>query len=153
MSKAEGHNTHPRHRQTWRAVGLWRLCLTRRPGFTRAVWQKFIHPYNRALWPEPVKLLHRASADQPCEPLDVLKKVYQRELLSFSFDVVGSQMSKTQFFWVLIPAVAEAFTPDNIQKGFCQTGIYPVNAKVRKLKELGPSFIMDKCKWTVALGI
>ena len=79
-------------------------------------------------------------------PYAVLKKAYQRELLSFNFDVAGSKMSKTQFFWVLIPAIRDALTQENIRKGFSQTGIYPINPKVKKLNDLGLSFITDKCK-------
>ena len=79
-------------------------------------------------------------------PYAVLKKSYQRELLTFNFDIAGSKMSKMQLFQVLIPAIADALTPENIRKGFSQTGIYPINPKVKKLNDLGPSFITDKCK-------
>ena len=91
---------------------------------------------------------HCTHVLQPLDdlPYAVLKKSYQRELLTFNFDVAGSKMSKIQFFQVLIPAIADALTPENIKKGFSQTGIYPINPKVKKLNDLGPSFITYKYK-------
>lgn len=55
-------------------------------------------------------------------------------------------MTKPQFFRVLVPALTEAFTPENIRKGFSNTGVYPINSKATKLKQLSPSMITDKCK-------
>ena len=91
---------------------------------------------------------HCTHVLQPLDglPYAVLKKSYQRELLTFNFDVAGSKMSKMQFFRVLIPAIADALTPENIRKGFSQTGIQPINPKVKKLNDLGSSFVTDKCK-------
>ena len=43
-------------------------------------------------------------------PYTVLMKSYQRELLTFNFDVAGSKMSKMQFFRVLIPAITDTLT-------------------------------------------
>ena len=76
----------------------------------------------------------------------VLKQKYQKELLTYNFKVAGAKMNPMQLFRVLVPAFTQAFSPDNIRKGFQQTGIYPIDPTVDKLKDLGPSIITDKCK-------
>ena len=55
-------------------------------------------------------------------------------------------MKLMQLFRVLVPAFTQPFSPENIRKGFQQTGIYPIDPAVAKLKDLGPSIITDKCK-------
>ena len=91
---------------------------------------------------------HCTHVLQPLDdvPYATLKTKYQKELLTFNFGVAGARMNKLQFFRVLVPAVVNAFTPENIRKGFSNTGIYPINPNAEKLKELGPSKITDKCK-------
>ena len=79
-------------------------------------------------------------------PYVVLKQKYQMELLTYNFKVAGAKMNPMQLFQVLVPAFTQAFSPDNIRKGFQQTGIYPIDPTVDKLKDLGPSIITDKCK-------
>ena len=79
-------------------------------------------------------------------PFAVMKKKYQKELFSYNFSVAGAKMNHLQFFRVLVPAFTQAFTAENIRKGFMQTGIYPIDPNTAKLKDLGPSIITDKCK-------
>ena len=71
---------------------------------------------------------------------------YQKELLTHNFTVAGTKTNPMQLFRVLVPAFTQAFTPENIRKGFKQTGIYPIDPTVEKLKDLGPSIVTDKCK-------
>ena len=91
---------------------------------------------------------HCTHVLQPLDdvPFAVMKKKYQKELLSYNFSVAGAKMNHLQFFRVLVPAFTQAFTAENIRKGFMQTGIYPIDPNTAKLKDLGPSIITDKCK-------
>ena len=79
-------------------------------------------------------------------PYAMLKRKFQKELISFNLQVAGEKLSKQQFFRVLIPAFSGAFQPEIIRKGFKNTGIYPLNQDAPKLKQLGPSQVYDKCK-------
>ena len=92
--------------------------------------------------------LHCTHVLQPLDdvPYAVLKQKYQKELFSHNFSVAGAKMNPMQLFRVLVPAFTQAFSPENIRKGFQQTGIYPIDPTVAKLKDLGPSIITDKCK-------
>ena len=91
---------------------------------------------------------HCTHVLQPLDdvPYAVLKQKYQKELLSYNFSVAGAKMNPIQLFRVHVPAFTQAFSPENIRKGFQQTGIYPIDPTVAKLKDLGPSIITDKCK-------
>ena len=53
---------------------------------------------------------------------------------------------------MFVPAFTQAFTPENIRKGFENTGIYPINPGAKKVQETGPSAVTDKCKSRVAIG-
>ena len=79
-------------------------------------------------------------------PFAALKTRYQKELASFNFRFAGTRMTRSQFFRVLVPAFTQAFAPENVRKGFQNTGIYPVNRNAKKLRELGPSAVTDKRK-------
>ena len=57
---------------------------------------------------------------------------------------MGARMTKVDWFRVFVPAFTQAMSPSCIQKGFENTGIYPVNPKVQKLKRLGPSIVTDR---------
>ena len=70
-------------------------------------------------------------------PYAALKRRYQKELISYNFKIAGAHMIRTQFFHVFVPAFTQAFTPENIRKGFENTGIYPINPKAKKLQETG----------------
>ena len=72
-------------------------------------------------------------------PYAVLKQKYQKKLLTYNFKVAGAKMSPMQLFLVLVSAFTQAFSPDNIRKGFQQTGIYPIDPTVDKLKDLEPA--------------
>ena len=61
-------------------------------------------------------------------------------------------MTRTQFFRGLVPAFTQAFTSENIRKGFENTGIYPINPKAKEVQETGSSAVTDKCKSTVFVG-
>ena len=79
-------------------------------------------------------------------PYAMLKRKFQKELISFNLQVAGEKLLKQQFFSVLIPTFSGAFQPEVIRKGFQNTGIYPLNQDAPKLKQLGPSQVYDKCK-------
>ena len=79
-------------------------------------------------------------------PYAALKKRYQKELIAYNFNIAGAAMTRTQFFRVLVPVFTQAFTPENIRKGFENTGIYPINPQAKKVQETGPSAVTDKCK-------
>ena len=85
-------------------------------------------------------------------PYAALKKKYQKELIAYNFKIAGARMTRTQFFRVFVPAFTQAFTPENIRKGFENTGIYPINPGAKKVQETGPSAVTDKCKSRVAIG-
>ena len=85
-------------------------------------------------------------------PYAALKSRYQKELMTYNFKVAGACMTRTQFFCVLVPAFTQAFTSENIRKGFENTGIYPINPKAKKVQETGPSAVTDKCKSRVVVG-
>ena len=69
---------------------------------------------------------HCTHVLQPLDivPYTVLKQKYQKELLTYNFKVAGAKMNSMQLFQVLLPAFTQAFSPENIRKGFQQTGIY-----------------------------
>ena len=72
--------------------------------------------------------------------------------MTYNFKIAGAHMTRTQFFCMLAPAFTQAFTPENIRKGFENTGIYPINPKAKKVQETGPSAVTDKCKSRVVFG-
>ena len=85
-------------------------------------------------------------------PYAALKKRYQKELIAYNFKIAGACMTRSQFFRVLVPAFTQVFTPENIRKGFENTGIYPINRDAKKVQELDPSAVTDKCKSRVEVG-
>ena len=97
---------------------------------------------------------HCTHIIQPLDdvPYAALKKRYQKELITYNFKIAGAHMTRSQFFRVLVPAFTQAFIPENIRKGFENTGIYPINPKAKKVQELGPSAVTDKCKSIVEVG-
>ena len=99
-------------------------------------------------------LPHCTHILQPLDdvPYATLKKRYQKELMAYNFKITGAHMTRTQFFCVLVPAFTQAFTPENIRKGFENTGIYPINPNANKVQETGPSAVTNKCKLRVPIG-
>ena len=85
-------------------------------------------------------------------PYAALKKRYQKELMAYNFKIIGAHMTRTHFFCVLVLAFTQAFTPENIRKGFENTGIYPINPNAKKVQETGPSAVTNKCKSRVPIG-
>ena len=77
-------------------------------------------------------------------PYGAFKSCYQQELADWNNRHLGVKMSKTDFFRVLIPAYTRALTPQIVQKGFANTGIYPINPQASKLQRIGPSIVSDK---------
>ena len=77
-------------------------------------------------------------------PYGAFKSCYQQELAEWNNRHLGVKMSKTDFFRVLIPAYTRALTPQIVQKGFANTGIYPINPQASKLQRIGPSIVSDK---------
>ena len=58
----------------------------------------------------------------------------------------GQRISRVTFFRVLVPAYTAAMTPEAIRSGFKDTGVYPPNEGVEKLKQTTTSAVFDKCK-------
>ena len=80
-------------------------------------------------------------------PYAMLKRKFQKELISFNLQVAGEKADQAAIFsGFLIPAFSGTFQPEVIRKGFHNTGIYPLNQDAPKLKQLGQSQVYDKCK-------
>ena len=89
---------------------------------------------------------HCTHIIQPLDdtPFRNFKKIYQKELSEWNLKHLGSRMSRTDFFRVFVPSFTQAMSPACLNKGFENTGIYPVNPKVNKLARLGPSIVSDR---------
>ena len=57
---------------------------------------------------------------------------------------LGRKMTRIEFFRVFVPAYTKAMIAPTIQKGFANTGIYPVNPNVSKLQRIGLSIVSDR---------
>ena len=77
-------------------------------------------------------------------PFAALKKSYQQEILDYNFRHSGRKISKMDFFRVLVPAFTRSMTAKNIQSGYEQTGMYPVNPLDPKLLRTWPSLVHEK---------
>ena len=108
-------------------------------------YMEYMQANNIEVWSFPPHCTHIL---QPLDdlPYAMLKRKFQKELISFNLQVSGEKLSKQQFFRVLIPAFSGAFQPEVIRKGFKNTGIYPLNQDAPKFKQLGSSQVYDKCK-------
>ena len=86
---------------------------------------------------------HCTHIIQPLDdtPFGNFKRVYHKELYEWNHKHLGARMTKADWFRLLVPAFTQAISPSCIKKGFENTGIYPVNPKVQKLKRLGPSIV------------
>ena len=84
-------------------------------------------------------------------PFALFKVEYQNQLMRMNRLLSGHHMTRVQFFRVLVPAYAGAMTPEAIQSGFRNTGIYPPNKAADKLKQITASEVYDKCKSIVGL--
>ena len=60
-------------------------------------------------------------------PFAHFKGCYQKELADWNLKHLGRKMTRIEFFRVFVPAYTKAMMPQTIQKGFSNTGIYPVN--------------------------
>ena len=89
---------------------------------------------------------HCTHIIQPLDdiPFGNFKKLYQQELSEWNLKHLGSKLSRKDWFRVFVPSFTQAMTPSAIQKGFQNTGIYPVDANAKKLKRLGPSIVSDR---------
>ena len=89
---------------------------------------------------------HCTHVIQPLDdtPFGNFKRVYQKELSEWNHRHLGEKMSKIGWFRVFVPAFTQSMSASCIKKGFENTGIYPVNPKVKKLQRLGPSIVTDK---------
>ena len=79
------------------------------------------------------------------------KNAYNARLLEMNFAKAGTKMNKYDFFKVFVPAFTSSMSYQSITKGFSNTGIYPYNPRTKKLKQVIPSHIFDKCKWPLPL--
>ena len=76
-------------------------------------------------------------------PFTNFKTYWNENLLDYLFGSVGCGMPKMDFFQVFWPAWKKAMTVANIQAGFRQTGIFPVNANAKNPALPGPSRATD----------
>ena len=79
-------------------------------------------------------------------PFALLKADYQRKLMHVNRLMCGQRISRVTFSRVLVPAYTAAMTPEVIRSGFKNTGVYPPNEGVEKLKQTTTSAVFDKCK-------
>ena len=88
---------------------------------------------------------HCTHIIQPLDdiPFGNFKKIYQKELADWNLKHLGGRMSRKDWFRVFVPSFTQAMSPSAIQKGFNNTGIYPVNANASKLHRLGPGIVSD----------
>ena len=77
-------------------------------------------------------------------PFAQFKGCYQKELADWNLKNLGRKMSRTEFFRFFVPTYTKAMMTHTIQKGFCNTGIYPVNPHASKLQRIGPSIVSDR---------
>ena len=88
---------------------------------------------------------HISPKIQPLDnaPFANFKTFWKENLLEYLFCSVGCEMPKIDFFQVFWPAWQKAMTMANIQAGFRQTGIYPVNPNAQIPALLGLSRATD----------
>ena len=79
-------------------------------------------------------------------PFALFKAEYQRQLLHFNRLLSGQRISRITFFHVLVPAYTSGMTAEAIRSGWKNTGVYPPNQEVEKLKQTTTSAVFDKCK-------
>ena len=91
---------------------------------------KLIKEFNIAVLAIPSHTSHKI---QPLNnaPFTNFKTYWNENLLDYLFGSVGCGMPKMDFFQVFWPAWKKAMTVANIQAGFRQTGIYPVNPNAK----------------------
>ena len=88
---------------------------------------------------------HTSHKIQPLDdaPFAKFKTYWNENLLEYLFGSVGCGMPKMDFFQVFWPAWKKAMTVANIQAGFRQTGIFPVNANAKNPALPRPSRATD----------
>ena len=88
---------------------------------------------------------HCTHLMQPLDdvPFGALKRAYQQEILEYNFKFSGKNLSKVDFFRVLVPAYTRSITEKTIKAGFENTGIYPVNPLAAKLLRTWPSLVNE----------
>ena len=88
---------------------------------------------------------HTSHKIQPLDdvPFVNFKNSWNENLLQYFFGSVGCGMPKMDFFQVFWPAWKKAMTVANIQAGFRQTGIFPVNANAKNPALPRPSRATD----------
>ena len=79
-------------------------------------------------------------------PFALFKAEFQRQLMRVNRLMCGQRISRVTFFRVLVPAYKAAMIPEAIRSGFKNTGVYPPNEGVEKLKQTTTSAVFDKCK-------
>ena len=91
---------------------------------------------------------HCTHVLQPLDdtPYAAFKSAYNKALLEMNFRKAGVKINRYEFFRVFIPAFTSSMSPALIQKGYANTGIYPVNPRTKKLVKLLPSSVFDKCE-------
>jgi hypothetical protein len=95
---------------------------------------------------------HTTHLLQPLDdvPFANLKKVWNSKLLDKNEGVVGRQLSKEEVMHLFFESWTEAVTPETVKAGFRNTGIWPADSAVAKLKHTTTKFINNKptaCKW------
>ena len=84
---------------------------------------------------------HTSHLTQPLDdaPFANLKAEWNANLIEYMFHNVSCGMPKSDFFYVFWPAWRKAMTVSNVQAGFRETGIFPVNRNKIHPALLGPS--------------
>ena len=88
---------------------------------------------------------HTSHLTQPLDdaPFANLKGEWNANLIEYMFHNVSCGMPKNDFFYVFWPAWQKAMTVSNVQAGFRETGIFPVNKNKIHPALLGPSHPTD----------
>ena len=88
---------------------------------------------------------HTSHKLQPLDnaPFANIKTYWNENLIQYFFQSVEISMPKMDFFIVFWPSWKKAMTVANIQAGFHQTGIFPLNPNVFNPALLGPSQATD----------
>ena len=76
-------------------------------------------------------------------PFALFKAEYQRQLMRVNRLLSGQRISRVTFFRVLVPAYTAAMTPEAIRSRFKNTGVYPPNEGVEKLKQPQVLFLIN----------
>ena len=76
-------------------------------------------------------------------PFTNFKTNWNLQLREYLFQNIGVGIPKSDFWIPFLPAWRKSLTVAAVQSGFHKTGLFPVNRKVIKMSDLGPSATTD----------